>query len=256
MNRGFKTVVAVSVFCLWAAASHGAGSVAVAAAANLTHFLGPLDAAFLKKYPDVAIRAETGASGSLVTQIANGAPYDVFLSADTEYPRHLAEMGPAPRESVVTFAYGRLVLFTGRSEINLTTVEDVVRDSRVLRIAIANPKSAPYGRAAEEALGNLAILDLARPRFVYGENITQTAQFVASGNADVGFVAMSLVVAPAMAQTGRWIEVPSSLYTPIAQGAVLTAKGRTNPEARRYLEFLTGPEAQSLFRNFGYGLPN
>ena len=229
--------------------------VLVAAAANMAYVVGPLGAAFEREHPGVAVESEIGASGSLVSQIANGAPYDVFLSADLEFPRRLVAMGGADGASLVTYAYGRLVLWTLRPQIGTASIESVVRDPRVLRIAIASPGAAPYGRAAEEALGRLGLAEAARPKIVVGENVTQAAQFVSSGNADAGFVAYSLVVAPNMKGRGRWIEVPAALYTPIAQGAVLTRRGAANPAGRLYLRFLTGGAAREVLVRFGYRLP-
>jgi molybdate transport system substrate-binding protein len=230
-------------------------SIAVAAAANLVYVIEPLDAEFSKVRPDVAVRIEIGASGSLVAQIMNGAPYDVFLSADTEFPQKLVQAGGAQSSSLVTFATGRLVLWTTKPGVGLSSIESVVRSKKVDRIAIANPGTAPYGRAAVEALARLGLSDVAGPKLVSGENITQTAQFVSTGNADAGFVALSLVLSPKLREKGRWIEVPGALYTPIAQAGVLTRRGATNAAARQYLEFLTSPAARKVFAQFGYGLP-
>lgn len=242
---------------LWvvAARAPAAERVSVAAAANLAYVLGPLNAEFEKSEPGVAMTSEIGASGSLVAQIGNGAPYDVFLSADLDFPRKLIALGGAEGSSLVTFAFGKLVLWTTRQGLELGSVESVVRNPSVRRIAIANPKTAPYGRAAEEVLARLGISSVAMPKLVFGENITQTAQFVSSGNADVGFVAFSLVVAPNLGDRGRWIQVPATLYPPIAQGAVLTKRGASNPAARRYLQFLSSAAARNVFAQFGYGLP-
>jgi molybdate transport system substrate-binding protein len=185
----------------------------------------------------------------------NGAPYDVFLSADLDFPRKLIAAGGAEKSSLVTFAYGRLVLWTKRPGLGLASVESTLRDPTVRKIAIANPKLAPYGRAAEEVLAHLGISAEAEPKLVFGENITQTAQFVSSGNADAGFVAYSLVVAPQLAEKGRWIEIPPAWFTPIAQGAVLTTRGASNPAARRFMRFVVSPEARAIFERFGFGLP-
>jgi molybdate transport system substrate-binding protein len=134
-------------------------------------------------------------------------------------------------------------------------VESVVRDASVSKLAIANPSTAPYGRAAQEVLARLGLSDVAKAKLVFGENITQTAQFVSSGNADAGFVALSLVLSPKLADKGRWIEVPQGLYSPISQAGVLTLRGAASPAARRYLEFLTTPAARAVFAKFGYSSP-
>ncbi len=243
------------VLCLAAARAPAAEKLSVAAAANLTYVLAPLDAEFERSNPGLKVASEIGASGSLVAQIKNGAPYDVFLSADVDFPRKLIAEGGAQKSSLVVFAFGRLVLWTTKPDLGLASVESVVRDPAVRKIAIANPKLAPYGRAAEEVLAKLGIAAEAEPKLVFGENITQTAQFVSSGNADAGFVAYSLIVAPQLTEKGRWIEIPSALFAPIAQGAVLTTRGASNPAARRFMQYLVSPEARAVFERFGYGLP-
>jgi molybdate transport system substrate-binding protein len=230
--------------------------IAVAAAANLSYVLAPLNAAFTQANPGVNVTSTIGASGSLVAQISRGAPYDVFLSADLDFPRKLQQAGGAAAgATVVTFAYGRLVLWTTREALPLGSVESVLRSRAVHRVAEANPRTAPYGRAAEEVLAHLGLAEEVRPKIVVGENISQAAQYVASGNADVGFVALSLVSAPSRPSRGRWLEVPSSLYAPIAEGAILTKYGGGHRGAQRYLEFLTGAPARRIFAQFGYGLP-
>jgi molybdate transport system substrate-binding protein len=236
-------------------AAAAAEAVAVAAAANLTFVLAPLDQEFERMNPGVTVTSEVGASGSLVAQITNGAPYDVFLSADMEFPRKLIAAGGAQATSLVTFAYGKLVLWTVRPGLELSSIAAVVRSPQVHRLAVANPKLAPYGRAAEEALAKLNLAAEAEPKIVFGETISQTAQFVSSGNADAGFVALSLVTSPNLREKGRWIDVPADLYAPIAQGAVLTTRGAANPGAVKYVRFLATPEARAVFAKFGYGLP-
>jgi molybdate transport system substrate-binding protein len=229
--------------------------VAVAAAANLVYVLDPLDAEFAKANPAVVLTREIGASGGLVAQISNGAPYDVFLSADLQFPKKLIQAGAANADSLVTFAYGKLVLWTLRPGLALASVESVVRNPLVVKIALANPQTAPYGRAAEEVLAKLGLAAEVKPKIVFGENITQTAQDVLSGNVDAGFVALSLVASPKLKGKGHWLDIPAELYAPIAQGAVLTTRGAGNPAARRYLDFLSTPAARRILASFGYGLP-
>jgi molybdate transport system substrate-binding protein len=233
----------------------GAEGVSVAAAANLVYVLEPLNAAFVKECPGVVVTSEIGASGSLVAQIKNGAPYDVFLSADMEYPHMLIQAGGADAASLAAFARGKLVLWTTKPRLSLPSVESVVRDAAVVKLAVANPAAAPYGRAAMQALARLGLSDVANAKLVYGENITQTAQFVSSGNAEAGFVALSLVLSPKLKEKGVWIEVPEALYDPIEQGGVLTTRGAGNPAARRYLDFLRSTAAQKVLATFGYAQP-
>jgi molybdate transport system substrate-binding protein len=238
-----------------AARAIAAERVAVAAAANLVYVLEPLDTAFARTDPGVVVSREIGASGNLVAQIAQGAPYDVFLSADLEFPQKLVAAGAADGSSLVTFAVGKLVLWTLRPGLDLASIEAVVRDPAVVRIALANPRAAPYGRAAEEVLAKLGLSAAAGPKLVFGENISQTAQYVASGSVDAGFVALSLVRSPKLNDHGRWLEISPALYAPLEQGAVLTRRGAANPAARRYLKFLQSAGARDILKRFGYAVP-
>ncbi|HEX3730465.1 MAG TPA: molybdate ABC transporter substrate-binding protein [Opitutaceae bacterium] len=251
--RFFLRLIAVAV--LAASAAFGAERVSVAAAANLTYVLDSLDAAFVRAHPELEIAPTLGSSGNLLAQISNGAPFDVFLSADMDFPRKLIAAGGADAPSLRVFAIGKLALWTTQGGVDVSSVESAVRSGQVRKLAIANPKTAPYGRAAMEALAKLGLTDAAQPKIVTGENITQTAQFVSTGNADAGFVALSLLLAPQLKGQGRWIEVPASLYSPIEQGAVLTRRGADRAAARLYLDFLAGPEARAIFEKFGYALP-
>jgi molybdate transport system substrate-binding protein len=231
------------------------GTLSVAAAANLVYALDALDAEFGKTTPNVIVTSATGASGSLVAQIEHGAPYDVFLSADPDFPRALIKLGQADPASLLPFAVGRLVLWTTNPNVDVSDIAALVRSPAVHRLAIANTLTAPYGRAAKEALQRLGAWDDAQPKLVVGENISQAAQFVETGNADAGFVALSIVVSPKLRNRGRWIEVPSILYGSLEQCAVITAHGAANPAAARYIAFLRGPAARKILEDFGYGLP-
>lgn len=230
--------------------------VSVAAAANLTYVMEPLNAAFEKANPDVVVHSEIGASGSLVSQIENGAPYDIFLSADTEYPRKLIKAGSAQESSFVIFARGRLVLWTTSTGLRMDSVESVLKNEAVRKVAIANPETAPYGRAAMEVLSRMGLSETVKSKIVTGDNITQTAQFVSTGNADIGFVALSLVKSPKLADKGAWLEIPASLYAPIDQAAVLTSRGAASAGALRYIKFMESEDARKVFGAFGYGLPD
>jgi molybdenum ABC transporter molybdate-binding protein len=250
MKRLLATLL---LLCPLAAAA--AEKVSIAAAANLAYAMDALNAGFRQANPGVEVTVLTGASGSLVTQIENGSPNDVFLSADMDFPRRLIQAGYADEASLTDFAVGRLVLWTTRPGLELTTIAAAVRSPAVQQLAVANPATAPYGTAAMQALAKLRLQAEAQPKIVTGENITQTAQFVDTGNADAGFVALSLVLSPRLAGRGRWIEVPPGLYAPLEQGAVLTKRGRDNPAARRYLAFLRGPAAGEILNRFGYRVP-
>ena len=235
----------------------GGEQLSIAAAANLGYVLDPLNAEFKRTSPDASVTATTGASGSLFAQIRHGAPFDVFLSADTDYPRQVVAAGLGDAATLRTFATGRLVVWTVRPTLVLSDFAAAVRSPDVRAIAIAQPATAPYGRAAQAALEKLGAWQLARPKLVFGESISQTAQFVETGNADFGFVALSVVLAPRLAEKGRWLEVPAPLYAGVslAHAAVLTNRGAGNPAAKRYLEFLGSAAAQNILRAYGYDVP-
>jgi molybdate transport system substrate-binding protein len=219
------------------------------------YVLEELHAAFQSQQRDVKLTVATGASGNLVAQIQHGAPFDVFLSADMDHPKSLIARNAAESKSLMTFAIGRLVLWTVKPAIGLESFVATMKDKAVRRIALANTETAPYGVAAKQALERAGVAHEIRAKLVFGENITQTAQFVETGNADVGLVALSLVLSPALKTRGKWIPVPEDLYTPILQGAVLTRRGSTNPAAGRYMEFLQSAEAQEILKRFGYSIP-
>jgi molybdate transport system substrate-binding protein len=198
------------------------------------------------------VSATFGSSGNFFTQIQNGAPFDVFLSADIEYPRRLVEAGFAQRGTLVRYAEGRLVLWTRRdSGVDVTPGLRALADARVRRIAIANPEHAPYGRAAVAALRREGLYDRVRPRLVLGENILQAAQFAHSGNADAGIIALSLAVGPSLRALGTYAEIPASLHPPIEQGAVVLESARDRQAARRFLAFLQQPESADFLKEHG-----
>jgi len=231
--------------------------VSIAAAANLVYALDALNAEFKRSSPEVILTATTGASGSLFAQLSHGAPFDVFMSADTDYPKQIVAAGLGDASTLRSFAIGRLVLWTTRTDVDVSDLVGAVRAAAVRKIAIAQPKTAPYGRAAQAVLEKLESWQQVRPKLVFGESISQTAQFIETGNADLGFVAMSLVVSPRLAKRGRWQEVPARLYGDVSleQALVLTRRGAANPAARQYAEFLGGAAAKQILRKFGYGVP-
>jgi molybdate transport system substrate-binding protein len=231
------------------------GALSIAAAANLVYALDALDSEYNKGEPGVKVTTATGASGNLVAQIRNGAPYDIFLSADLDFPRALIGAGQADGKTLVNFAVGRLVIWTARADLDVSDLKAAIKNPLVRRLAIANVTSAPYGRASREAMERLGVWSEAQPKLVVGENISQTAQFVETGNADAGFVAMSLVLSPKLKEKGHWSEVPRDLYGALDQGAVVTAHGGKNPASLGYMQFLRSPAARRVLEAYGYGFP-
>jgi molybdate transport system substrate-binding protein len=238
-------------------AAGATGRVSVAAASNLIFALDALNAAFRHTHPEIALTVSTGASGSLFAQIKNGAPFDVFLSADTDYPQRLVAEKLGEAGTLRTFATGRLVLWTTRPDLDVTNIAAAVRSPTLKKLALAQPKSAPYGRAAQAALEHLGVWGAVEPRIVYGENISQTAQFVETGNADAGFVAMSLIASGTLAGKGSWSEVSPRFYSGVSldHALVITRRGASSPAAKRYVEFLATEPAREILRRFGYHVP-
>ena len=225
-----------------------------AVAANVKYAFDDLAAEF-RKETGIEVQAVSGASGKIVAQVKSGAPFDVFLSADTESPDALYRGGWAAGSPMV-YAYGVLVLWT-RKDIDLARGVAAVDDPAVRTVAIANPRVAPYGRAAMKALHGAGLGQAVEHKLVYGENIAQTVQFVDSGAADIAFTAKSLVVAPELAGKGRWVEVPKAAYDPIAQSAVVLRHGAQTQSAaaQRFVDFLFTPNARAIFEKYGYRLP-
>lgn len=231
------------------------GVVTVAAAADLTYAMDEIDANF-EKATGCTVRLSLGSSGNFQTQIENGAPFDVFFSADIAYPRKLETDGLAAPGSTYLYAIGKIVLWTRKdSNTDVSKGLDGLRDSSVRKIAIANPEHAPYGRAAEEALRKAGVYDAVKDRLVLGENISQAAQFAESGNADVGIVALSLVLSPAMRDKGRSSNIPENLYSPIEQGAVVLRSAPNPQGARQFLEYIKLPATTALLERYGFTLP-
>ncbi len=219
----------------------------VAAAADLEPVLPPLIAQF-EQSTAVHVEATYQASAVLTTQIQNGAPFDVFLSADMGYPKRLFDAGLADAGGIaesagpVNYANGTLVLWARKDSALPPPSLDLLRDPALQRLAIANPDRAPYGRAAAAALTNPKLYDSLRGRLVTAENIAQAAQFVDSGNADAGLISLTSALAPRLAANGRYFEIPRNLYPPIQQGAVIVTRTTHRAEARQFLDFLlSGP---------------
>jgi molybdate transport system substrate-binding protein len=197
----------------------------------------------------------SGSSGKLYAQIPHGAPFDLFFSADQHRPRLLENEGTAIKGSRFPYAVGRLTLWSRETNFIHTDGKTALTQQSFTHLAIANPKTAPYGRAAEQTLRSLGLWERIKPRLVYGENITQTFQFVSSQNAELGFVAQSQVLSSNNQQSGSRWDVPPTLHDPIIQEAVLLNHGATNAAARAFLEYMKTPSAHAIIRQHGYGIP-
>jgi molybdate transport system substrate-binding protein len=249
-----RSVVAL-ILAVQSGAPPAAAPLRIAAASDLQAALPGIAAQF-EKSSGQTVTLTFGSSGNFFTQLRNGAPFDVFLSADIDYPRQLERDGQAEKGSLYAYATGRIVLWTRNdSRLDLKRGLAGLADRTVRRIAIANPDHAPYGRAAVAALHHEGVYDRVRSKLVRGENISQAAQFVQSGNADAGIVALSLAMAPALKTAGRFIDIPDAFYPPIEQAAVVLAASPHKAVARQFLEFLKRPDSVRTLRSFGFVVP-
>jgi molybdate transport system substrate-binding protein len=260
MNR---TLIAGIVVCFAAAGCHSvsektpAHEVRIAAAADLKFALDEMIAEFKRRRPDIDVKATYGASGNFFAQISNRAPFDLFLSADVEYPGKLVEQNLAIKETAFTYAIGHLVIWVpNASKLDLQKDGmEVLLDPAINKIAVANPKHAPYGRAAVAALKKLSLYERIEGKLVYGDNVAQTAQFVDTGAADVGLIPLSLAKAPAMRDKGRFADVPPDSYPRLDQGGVVLTWVQDRAAADAFRGFMTSEEGKALLRRYAFIVP-
>jgi len=227
-----------------------AQTIRVAAAANLQSVINVLGNDF-KKSTGIAIEPIMGSSGKLVAQISNGAPYDVFLSADMEFPQKLVNDGLAEGEPVV-YALGSLIVCNMQEEMFMKDWPTLLSKDNIEKIAIANPKIAPYGKAAEEALTKLKLLDKVKSKLVYGESIAQVNAYITTGVVTVGFTTQALVTDVGRRKAFHWAIVDPKLYSPIAQGMVLLRKSADKVSAQKFYDYMLSPPAKSILKKYGY----
>jgi molybdate transport system substrate-binding protein len=246
--KPMKMLAAAGVILLSLGHAAFAGQTNVAVAANFTDAAKEIAEAFKAKTGHEAVLS-FGASGQFYTQITQEAPFQVFLSADAERPQKLADEGLGDKATKFTYAVGKLVLWGKAADV--TKGEEVLKGGSFSKLSIANPTSAPYGAAAVETMKKLGVYEALTPKIVQGNNISQTFQFIDTGNAELGFVALSQLT---KVTTGsRWM-VPQTLYAPIKQDAVLLKKGQGNEAATAFMTFLKGPEATVIIRKYGYAM--
>ena len=247
---GLLTALSIS---LAPALGHAASSarMTIAAAADLHEAMDQVVAAYRRDHAAATIDVVYGSSGVLTTQIEQGAPFDLFFSADSDYPRQLIAHGDA-RGQAMPYAVGHLVLWSASLDMRGVKLADLGQP-RFGRIAIANPEHAPYGKRAEQALRRAGAWDAVQSRLVYGENIAQAAQFASSGNAQVGIIALSLALRPEM--KGSYAPVPDSAFDPLLQSFVLTRRGGDNDLARDFAHYVQSPPARAILAHFGFTPP-
>jgi molybdate transport system substrate-binding protein len=256
LSRRFALLSAAFAVCAVSSPAAEAQKLTVAAAADLRFALDQLGAQFRTAHPAVDLAITYGSSGNFFAQIQNGAPFDVFLSADVDYPRRLISAGLANPDSLFLYGVGRIVVWVpAGSPLDPAALGiHALEAASVRHIAIANPQHAPYGRAAVAALRSLGVYDRVSPRLVLGENVAQAFEFVESGAAEAGIVALSLALAPAASGHGRYWEVPTDAYPKIEQGGVILSRAPAGPAAQ-FRAFLLSAEARRILKQYGFEPP-
>lgn len=251
----FKVVIALCLFVMIGVNLVFAEEITIAAASDLNFAFREIVAEY-EKTTGNHVRLSLGSSGNFFAQIQNGAPFDLYFSADITYPRKLEEAGLTVPGSLYQYAIGRIVIWTTHeSRIDVTKRFEALREPTVKKISIANPKHAPYGRAAVAAMEYSKVYDQVKDKLVLGENISQAAQFIESGACDIGVIALSLAVAPAMKAKGTYWEVPSETHPALEQGAVILKSSKQQESAKQFLEFIKGPQGQEIMKRYGFTLP-
>ena len=249
---------AIGVMAVWwlVAVGHAtADELTIAAASDLNFAFKELVGAF-ERQTGAHVRLTLGSSGNYFAQIQNGAPYDLYFSADIAYPKKLDEAGLAVPGSLYRYAVGRIVLWASHaSQLDVSRGLVSLTDPAIKKVAIANPKHAPYGRAAVAAMEHFKVYDQMKDKLVLGENISQAAQFVESGAADVGIIALSLALAPSMKVAGAYWDIPIDAHPPLEQGAVILKSSKNQDMAKLFLDFVKGPQGQEVMKRYGFTLP-
>lgn len=232
-----------------------AGTIKVAVAANVSYAMDTLKKEFAQLHPDIRVQVTLGSSGKLTAQIKNGAPYELFMAANMMYPEALYEEGLASTKPLV-YAQGSLAYLSYKQQDFSTGMAGLKSDA-IEKIALANPKTAPYGKAAKEAMVRAGIYESVKHKYVFAESISQTVTYTITA-ADIGFIAKSSLYSPQMSHFKEgihWADVNSSLYTPINQGLVILKAGEKSVEVKAFYDYLLSKKAQKIFRDFGYRIP-
>ncbi len=253
MRRLIPYILFAIAATLSGAAAAAERPLTIAAAANLKDVMQALVADFRRTRADAKVDVVLGSSGKFTQQIAHGAPYDLFFSADLEYPQRLVTE-QLTASGVRTYARGRLVLWSATRDARRLTLKDLA-DPAIRRIAIANPKLAPYGARARQALEHAGVWDKVQDKLVFGQNVSQTAQFADSGGADVAVIPLSLALSPALKQRGGYVAIPESQHMPLDQGFVILKRATGNPLAAAFADYVVSAPARAIFAAHGYLAP-
>lgn len=251
-------LILVLALCLFAATGATvaiAEELTIAAAADLNFAFREIVTEY-ERTSGNHVKLSLGSSGNFYAQIQNGAPFDLYFSADIAYPKKLVDAGLAVPDSLYQYATGRIVLWVPKdSSLDVTKGMDALLEPAIKKIAIANPKHAPYGRAAVSALEHYKLYDRVKDKFVLGENISQTAQFAQSGAADIGIIALSLALAPTVQPLGSYWLIPQEAHPSIDQGVVMIKASKNQDAGRKFLDFLQSPSTKAIMIRHGFVLP-
>lgn len=250
-----RLVLAAAIFLGLSGALCAAQEIAVAAAADLQFVMQDIGARFQSE-TGKSVKLIYGSSGNFAQQLQNGAPFDMFFSANLDYPKQLETAGLTEPGTIYRYAIGKIVIWVANnSKLDVSSGLKALLDPSIKKIAIANPAHAPYGKAAVAAMQKEGIYDQVKGKFVLGENISQTASFVASGSADVGILALSLALSPNMKDKGRYAEVPAGDYPPIEQACVIMRSSKNKTVAAQFQKFIQSPAIRELFQQYGFAIP-
>jgi molybdate transport system substrate-binding protein len=246
--RTLIALLAVLMVCEFSRAQ----SITVAAAADLQFTMQDVAGQF-EKQTGKEVKVIYGSSGNFFQQLQNGAPFDMFFSANLDYPKRLQDAALTEPGSYYEYAQGKIVIWTAASSaLDISSGLRALLSPAVRKIAVANPQHAPYGQAAVAAMQKEGVYDKVKEKFVYGENISQTATFVMSGSADVGIVALSLALSPNMKSRGRYVEIPAGDYPPIQQACVILSSSRNKETAKQFLNFIKTPAVADTLKKSGF----
>jgi len=258
LNRAVSSVFMIVLVLFMPVKSLGSTNeeLTIAAASDLNFAIKELVAEY-EKATGNHVKLSLGSSGNFYSQIQNGAPFDLYFSADIGYPKKLEEAGLTVPGSLYRYAVGRIVMWT-RNETHIDVAKgfDALREPTVKKIAIANPKHAPYGRAAVAAMEHFKVYDQVKDRLVLGENISQAAQFIESGACEIGVIALSLALAPTMKARGTYWEIPADAHPPLEQAAVIMKSSTNGEAAKQFLEFMRTTQGQEIMKRYGFTLPH
>ncbi|GAB1234594.1 molybdate ABC transporter substrate-binding protein [Ferrigenium sp. UT5] len=253
MRRFLRSVLLGALWCALWVSPVSAESLTIAAAADLKFAMADVVQNFQHEHPADKVEVIYGSSGKFLTQIANGAPFDLYFSADIAYPRTLEQQG-LTLGATRPYALGRIVLWSLKPELAKLSLRQLPQ-AAVNKFSIANPLHAPYGKRAEEALRHEGVWEALQARLVLGENIAQTAQFIDSGAAEAGIVALSLVRSPALQGKGSWTLIPAAWHAPLEQGFVITQRAANNALAKSFADYMASEPARAVMRRYGFVLP-